>query len=125
MSASRRCARSSSDSGSLAPRAPFSSPLAEELAEDVLERFLRYVRVDTQAAYRVVERPSTEKQLDLSRMLVEELREIGLSDAELNEGHSVFATLPGNVTRRIINAVAATSLSQLPALNATDGGFPP
>ena len=46
--ASRRCARSSAGSASLAPRAPFSSPLAEELAGDVLERFLRYVRVDTQ-----------------------------------------------------------------------------
>ena len=79
----------------MAARAAFSSRLAEELAADVLERFLRYVRVDTQGAYRVAERPSTQKQLDLSRMLVEELREIGLDDAELNDGHSVFATLPG------------------------------
>ena len=79
----------------MAPKAPFTSPLAEELAADVLERFLRYVRIDTQGAYRVAERPSTQKQLDLSRLLVDELREIGLDDAELNEGHSVFATLPG------------------------------
>ena len=79
----------------MAPRAPFSSPLADELAGDVLERFLRYVQVDTQGAYRVAARPSTEKQLDLSRQLVEELRDIGLTDAELNVGHSVFATLPG------------------------------
>src|SRR6476619_2864747 len=105
-SASRRCARSSSGSGSLAPRAPFSSPLAEELAEDVLQRFLRYVRVDTQAAYRVAERPSTEKQLDLSRMLLAELQEIGLSDAELNEGHSVFATLPGNAEAPVVGLIA-------------------
>ena len=90
----------------MAPRAPFSSPLAEELAEDVLQRFLRYVRVDTQAAYRVAERPSTEKQLDLSRMLVEELREIGLSDAELNEGYSVFATLPGNAEAPVVGLIA-------------------
>ena len=67
-SVSRPCARSSSGSESLAARAAFSSPLAEELAGDVLERFLRYVRVDTQGAYRVAERPSTEKQLDLSRL---------------------------------------------------------
>ena len=77
-------------------RAPFSSLLAEELAGDVLERFLRYVQVDTQAAHRVSERPSTQKQLDLSRLLVDELRAIGLDDAELNDGHSVFATLPGS-----------------------------
>jgi len=80
----------------LAARAPFTSPLAEELAGDVLERFLRYVRVDTQGAYRTAERPSTQKQLDLSRLLVEELHAIGLEDAVLNEGHSVFATLPGS-----------------------------
>jgi tripeptide aminopeptidase len=90
----------------LATRAPFTSSLAEELAGDVLERFLRYVRVDTQAAYRVVERPSTQKQLDLSRLLVEELREIGLDDAELNEGHSVFATLPGSAHGSVVGLIA-------------------
>jgi len=76
------------------------------LAEDVLERFLRYVRVDTQAAYRTDERPSTEKQLDLSRLLVDELRELGLTDAELNEGHTVFATLPGIVDAPVVGLIA-------------------
>jgi len=89
--------KSSSGSDSLTLRAPFASPLAEELAGDVLERFLRYARVDTQGAYRVSRRPSTEKQLDLSRMLVDELREIGLADAELTENATVFASLPGTV----------------------------
>jgi tripeptide aminopeptidase len=87
-------------------RAPFSSTLAEELAGEVLERFVRYVQVDTQAAYRTVKRPSSEKQLDLSRMLVAELREIGVADAELNEGYSVFATLPGTVESPIIGLIA-------------------
>ena len=90
----------------MVPRALFSSPLAEQLAEDVLERFLRYVRVDTQAAYRTEARPSTEKQLDLSRLLVGELRELGLTDAELNEGHTVFATLPGMVDAPVIGLIA-------------------
>jgi len=90
----------------LVPRALFSSPLAERLAEDVLERFLRYVRVDTQAAYRTEARPSTEKQLDLSRLLVDELRALGLTDAELNEGHTVFATLPGMVDAPVIGLIA-------------------
>ena len=75
--------------------APFASELAAELAGDVLDRFLRYVKVDTQAAHRVSRRPSTEKQLDLSRTLVEELRALGLEDAHLNDGASVFASLPG------------------------------
>ena len=54
----------------------------------MLERFLRYVRVDTQGEYRVPERPSTQKQLDLSRLLVDELREI------------VFDAMPGASMRR-------------------------
>ena len=87
-------------------RAPFASALAEELADDVLERFLRYVRVDTQGAYRVPERPSTPGQLDLSRLLVEELREIGLDDAELNDGHSVFATLAGTADTPVVGLIA-------------------
>ncbi|HET6624657.1 MAG TPA: peptidase T [Gaiellaceae bacterium] len=74
---------------------PFASPLAEELAGDVLERFLRYARIDTQGAYRVPERPSTEKQLELSRLLVDELRELGVEDARLTEESNVFASLPG------------------------------
>jgi tripeptide aminopeptidase len=90
----------------LTSRAPFSCPLAEELAGDVLERFLRYVRVDTQGAFRAVERPSTQRQLDLSRQLVDELREIGLDDAELNAGHSVFATLPGTVDAPVVGLIA-------------------
>jgi len=61
----------------------YSSPLAEELAEDVLERFLRYVAVDTQSDPTSTTYPSTETQLDLSRLLVEELRQIGLDDVEL------------------------------------------
>jgi tripeptide aminopeptidase len=89
-----------------AARAAFTSSLAEELADDVLERFLRYARIDTQGAYRAPERPSTQKQLDLSRLLVEELREIGLADAELNDGHSVFATLPGTVAGPVLGLIA-------------------
>jgi tripeptide aminopeptidase len=90
----------------LATRASFSSPLAQELADEVLERFVRYAKVDTQGAYRVAKRPSTEKQLDLSRMLVAELRELGLEDAELNAGHSVFATLPGTADAPVIGLIA-------------------
>src|SRR6187402_2882942 len=95
----RRCARSSrgwaSLSGPETIAVSFASPLAEELAEDVLERFLRYARIDTQGAYRVPERPSTQKQLELSRLLVDELRELGLDDARLTEDSNVFASLPG------------------------------
>src|SRR4051795_8941032 len=74
--------------------ARFTSPLAEELADDLLDRFLRYVRVDTQSRRDRTGSPSTPGQLDLSRMLVEELLGIGLEDASLDDNGYVFATLP-------------------------------
>jgi tripeptide aminopeptidase len=77
--------------------APFTSPLAEELSRDLLERFLRYVRVDTQSARDRSQSPSTPGQLDLGRMLAEELRDIGLDDAELDRHGYVMATLPATV----------------------------
>jgi tripeptide aminopeptidase len=77
--------------------APFTSSLAEELSRDLLERFLRYVRVDTQSARDRARSPSTPGQLDLGRMLTEELHEIGLDDAELDDNGYVMATLPATV----------------------------
>jgi tripeptide aminopeptidase len=75
----------------------YASPLAEELGEDVLDRFLRYVVIDTQAEIDASTYPSTAKQLDLSRLLVRELRELGLTDVELTEPGYVFATVPGTL----------------------------
>jgi tripeptide aminopeptidase len=75
------------------PRYP--TPLAAELADDVLERFLRYVKVDTQSDDDSHTYPSTAKQLDLGRMLADELREAGAEDVELTQHGYVFASLPG------------------------------
>ena len=72
----------------------FTSPLAEEIAPDLLERFQRYVRVDTQSKRDGEGSPSTPGQLDLSRMLVEELKAAGLADADLDDKGYVMATLP-------------------------------
>jgi tripeptide aminopeptidase len=76
----------------------FRSELAKELARDALDRFLRYVRVDTQSAYDSGDVPSTAKQLDLSRMLVDELTEMGATAVELDERAGiVYATVPATV----------------------------
>ena len=75
----------------------FTSPLAEEIAPDLLDRFQRYVRIDTQSQRDIEGSPSTAGQLDLSRLLVEELRAVGLQDAELDANGYVMATLPGTV----------------------------
>ena len=106
LSASRR--RASSSPASRRPWVAHRSPpqLAERLSEDVLQRFLRYVRIDTQAADESTTYPSTARQLDLSRLLVEELRESGLTDAGLTEHGYVFATLPGTVNRPVVGLIA-------------------
>src|SRR4051812_31736925 len=75
---------------------PYTSPLAESLAEDLLERFLRYVRVDTQSARDREESPSTPGQLELGALLVQELGEIGLEDVTQDEQGFVFATVPAS-----------------------------
>jgi tripeptide aminopeptidase len=76
--------------------AGFTSALAESLSREALERFQRYVRVDTQAARDRTGSPSTPGQLDLGRLLVEELTAIGLADAALDDNGYVTATLPAN-----------------------------
>ncbi len=65
--------------------------------ETVLDRFLRYVKVDTQSQEEVDAVPSTDKQFDLARMLVYELNEIGAKKVRLSDNCYVYAEIPGNV----------------------------
>jgi tripeptide aminopeptidase len=62
-----------------------------------LDRFLTYVKFDTQSSEESDTYPSTEKQKELGRHLVKELKELGLQDVEMDEHGYVFATLPANV----------------------------
>lgn len=73
----------------------------ENYAFTVAERFLRYVRIDTQSDPQSATQPSTEKQKDLGRVLVQELREIGLDDAVLDEFGYVYAMLPANTNKKV------------------------
>jgi tripeptide aminopeptidase len=77
--------------------AEYTSPLAAAIAPDLLERFLRYVRFDTQSQVDRQQSPSTPGQLELGRTLADELQELGSGDAALDEHGYVYATLPGNV----------------------------
>jgi tripeptide aminopeptidase len=78
------------------PGATYTSDLAESLAADVVDRFQRYVRVDTQSRRDRERSPSTPGQLELGRLLVGELRDVGLSDAALDENGYVTAALESN-----------------------------
>jgi tripeptide aminopeptidase len=75
--------------------ASYTSELAEALAPDLLRRFERYVRIDTQSTTDREQSPSTPGQLDLGRVLVQELTAAGLDDAMLDENGYVTATLTG------------------------------
>lgn len=70
-----------------------------------VERFLRYVTYDTQSDEESTSFPSTEKQLVLSRDLVEELKDLGLKDAHLDEHGYVIATLPANTEKENVPVI--------------------
>jgi len=72
-----------------------------EFTHTVTERFLRYVVIDTQSDPASPTCPSTEKQKDLGRLLVSELREIGIADAHLDDHGYVYATIPATTDKRV------------------------
>ncbi|HEY4305108.1 MAG TPA: peptidase T [Gemmatimonadaceae bacterium] len=67
--------------------------------ESVVDRFLRYARIDTQSAEDQGTAPSTAKQFDLARLLVEELKTIGAHDVHLSDVCMVYAKVPATVSR--------------------------
>jgi tripeptide aminopeptidase len=75
--------------------------LHEQLAEEAAGRLVRYARIDTQSDEDSTTFPSTPKQLDLLRLLRDELEGLGLEDVELDEHGYVFATVPATVDREV------------------------
>jgi len=78
----------------------------ENIRKEVVERFLRYVKVDTQSAEDSSTYPSTKKQCELAELLRKELTELGLEDVEVDEHCYVTATLPGNRDAPIIGFIS-------------------
>ncbi|WP_010302852.1 peptidase T [Kurthia senegalensis] len=71
------------------------------MKETVIERLVRYAKVDTQSNEASETTPSTDKQWDLLRMLEQELKEIGMSDVAVDENGYLFATLPATSDKNI------------------------
>lgn len=67
------------------------------MSEKVLDKFLRYVKIDTKSDDSIDATPSTQKQFDLANLLVKELKEIGVADAHVDEYCYVYATIPANL----------------------------
>lgn len=86
----------------------------------VVDRFLRYVRIDTQSDPFSDTCPSTEKQKDLGRLLVEELLELGLSDAHIDDDGYVYATLESNVDKQVPVICFCSHMDTAPDCSGTD-----
>lgn len=77
--------------------------------EALTERFMRYVQVDTQSDPESDLFPTTEKQKDLGKILFEELRQMGLSDVEMDDYGYVYATIPSNSDNKDIPVICFCS----------------
>ncbi len=84
------------------------------------ERFLRYVQLDTQSDPQSKSAPSTEKQKDLSRILAEELQQIGLQDAHTDDWGYVYATIPSNTERKVPVICFCAHVDTAPDCSGTD-----
>jgi len=73
----------------------------ENYNHSVAERFMKYVQIDTQSDPNSPTQPSTEKQKNLSKILVQELLEMGIDDAELDEHGYVYATVPATSSKKL------------------------
>ncbi len=67
----------------------------------IIDRFISYVRIDTESDPKSDTTPSTEKQWDLANKLVEELKAIGLNEVTIDENAYIMATLPANVDKEV------------------------
>lgn len=90
------------------------------MKQEILERLTRYVKVDTRADMDNESCPSSPGQLVLGDMLVEELKTIGLVDAEMDEFGYVMATLPGNTDKEVPTLGFLAHIDTAPEFTATN-----
>lgn len=88
--------------------------------ESVVERFLRYVAIDSQSDESSDTCPSTEKQKVLGRLLVEELRELGLKQVRMDEFGYVYGSLPANTDQNISGLGFIAHMDTSPDFNGKD-----
>jgi len=69
--------------------------------ETVIDRFLRYIKIDTQSNEESETTPSTEKQFSLAKMLVDELKAMGITEVSMDDNGYVMATLPANTNKKV------------------------
>ena len=90
------------------------------MMESVVDRFLRYVRIDTQSDEKGQHCPSTEKQKDLARLLTRELKELGLADITMDDHAYITATLPSNSKKEFPTVGFIAHMDTSPDMSGTN-----
>jgi tripeptide aminopeptidase len=93
--------------------------LSSSFHAELEERLIRYTRIDTQSDEASPTSPSTSKQFDLLRLLVDELREIGAQDVTLTDYGAALATIPATVKTNAPTIAFLAHVDTAPAFNAT------
>ncbi|MBK8611600.1 MAG: peptidase T [Chitinophagaceae bacterium] len=89
--------------------------------DSIADRFMRYVRIDTQSDPTSTAHPTTEKQKDLSRLLLKELYGMGITDASADEFGYVYATIPSNSDKKNIPVICfCAHVDTAPDCSGTD-----
>jgi tripeptide aminopeptidase len=86
----------------------------------VTDRFVRYAKIDTQSDPASPTCPSTEKQKNLAKVLVEELKQIGLSDASMDEHGYIYATIESNSPKKIPTICFCSHMDTSPDCSGTN-----
>lgn len=86
----------------------------------LLKKFLEYVQIDTTSNDENSSCPSTEKQLNLAKAIVKDLKEIGLEDISLDKNGYLMATLPANTQKKIPTIGFIAHLDTAPSFNGTE-----
>ncbi|WP_027486339.1 peptidase T [Allorhizobium undicola] len=86
----------------------------------ILDRFLRYVVIDTQSDRTSSSQPSTEKQKNLGRVLVDELQAMGLADAHMDEHGNIYATLPATSQKAVPAICFCSHMDTAPDFSGTN-----
>ena len=86
----------------------------------LLERFIKYVKIDTMSSEDATSTPSTLKQFDLAKILLEELKELGLKDIKLTDTCILTATLPKNTNKESYTIGFIAHMDTIPGFSGTN-----
>src|SRR5512145_502674 len=88
--------------------------------QNLIDRFIRYVKIDTTSDDNFTTFPSTKRQFDLANLLVKELQTLGLEDISLDEWGYVMATLPANTGKKIPTIGFLAHMDTAPDMSGTN-----